>query len=249
MNRGALPPWRVDIIIPALNEEKSIPLVIDSLPRDRYDRITVADNGSTDATATIATERGATVVEAPRRGYGSACLAALEALPEPRDRSRQVVVFVDGDHSDHGEDLPLLLAPIIAGDAQLVVGSRVNRRCQPGALLPQARLGNALAVFLIETLFNARYSDLGPFRAIRRDALDRLEMSDPDYGWTVEMQVKAALRKIPFTEVPVGYRPRVGKSKITGTLAGSIRAGFKILSTILVLGFRARFSRSGGPGS
>ena len=243
MSPEAIPGWSVEIVIPVLDEEESIALVLDSLPRQYFDGITVADNGSTDRTAEIARDRGVTVVEAPRKGYGSACMVALASLPTAADPSREVVVFIDGDFSDYGEDLPDLLAPIVDGDFEMVIGSRVNPRCLPGALPPQARIGNALAVFLIDTLFGVRYSDLGPFRAIRRDALDRLQMADPDFGWTVEMQMKAAHLRIPSTEVPVGYRKRVGRSKITGTVRGTFLAGYKILVTILILGYKARFSR------
>jgi glycosyltransferase involved in cell wall biosynthesis len=178
------------------------------------------------------------VVAAPRRGYGSACLAALDYLR--RHQPPDVVVFVDADYSDHPEELPRLVAPILAGDADLVIGSRILGRREPGALLPQARAGNLVACALIRLLYGHRYTDLGPFRAVRWPALERLGMADPDFGWTAEMQVKALRRGLRVTEVPVSYRRRVGVSKITGTVAGTLRAGYKIVWTVL------RHSMGGG---
>jgi hypothetical protein len=169
-------------------------------------------------------------VEASRRGYGSACLAGLDHLR--RTGPPGVVVFVDADYSDHPDELPRLVAPILAGEADLVIGSRVLGRRERGALLPQARAGNLVACFLIRLFYGHRFTDLGPFRAIRWDALERLEMSDPNFGWTAEMQVKAVRRGLRSTEVPVSYRRRVGVSKITGTVSGTLRAGYKILWTV-----------------
>jgi len=220
----------IDVIIPALNEERSLPLVIADLPRPPVRRIVVADNGSTDGTARAAREGGAEVVTAPRRGYGSACLAGLEHLR--RTGTPEVVVFVDADYSDHPEELPELVAPILAGDADLVIGSRILGRRERGALLPQARAGNLVACLLIRLFYGQRFTDLGPFRAVRWEALERLRMSDPDFGWTAEMQVKAVRRGLRCAEVPVSYRHRVGVSKITGTVAGTFRAGYKILWTV-----------------
>jgi hypothetical protein len=191
----------------------------------------VADNGSSDGTGRAAREGGAEVVDAPRKGYGSACLAALEHLR--RTGPPEVVVFVDADWSDHPEDLPRLIAPILAGDADLVIGSRASGNCEPGAMLPQARVGNLLACALIRLLYGHRFTDLGPFRAIRWDALERLEMGDPDFGWTAEMQVKALRHGLRCAEVPVSYRRRIGVSKITGTVTGTMRAGYKIVWTVL----------------
>jgi glycosyltransferase involved in cell wall biosynthesis len=232
---------RIHVVIPALDEEKSIGLVLGDLPWDLIATVTVGDNGSRDRTAEIATDAGAKVVPATRRGYGSACLAALAALPPTDTPHREIVVFLDADYSDHPDDLPELIAPIATGAALLVIGTRRNPRCEPGALLPQARFGNVLATVLIEVIHGVRFTDLGPFRAIRRDALDALEMSDPDFGWTVEMQVKAAERRFASTEVPVGYRRRVGRSKITGTLRGTFLAGKKILGVILGRAVRRKF--------
>lgn len=222
---------RIDVVIPALNEEASLPLVLAALPHPPVRRVVVADNGSRDGTARVAQEGGAVVVPAARRGYGSACLAGLDYLR--RHDPPDVVVFVDADFSDHPDELPRLVAPILAGAADLVIGSRVLGEREPGALLPQARAGNLVACFLIRLLYGHRYTDLGPFRAVRWDALERLGMADPNFGWTAEMQVKALRHKLRVTEVPVSYRKRVGVSKITGTIAGTVRAGYKILWTVL----------------
>jgi glycosyltransferase involved in cell wall biosynthesis len=220
----------VDVVIPALDEERSLPLVLAALPRPPVRRVVVADNGSRDRTAAVARAHGAVVVEARRRGYGSACLAGLDHLR--RHDPPQLVAFVDADFSDHPEELPLLLAPLARGEADLVIGSRVLGRRERGALLPQARAGNAVACLLIWLLYGHRYTDLGPFRAARWAALERLEMSDPGFGWTAEMQVKAIRRGLRVAEVAVSYRRRTGVSKITGTLRGTVAAGAKILWTV-----------------
>ena len=225
------------MVIPALNEEASLPLVLAALPRPPVRRVVVADNGSRDGTARVARERGAEVVAATRRGYGSACLAGLDYLRH--HDPPEIVVFVDADYSDHPEELPRLVAPLIAGEADLVIGSRVLGEREPGALLPQARAGNLVACALIRLLYGHRYSDLGPFRAALWPALERLGMADPDFGWTAEMQVKALRHGLRVAEVPVSYRRRLGVSKITGTVAGTLRAGYKILWTVL------RHSRGG----
>jgi glycosyltransferase involved in cell wall biosynthesis len=193
--------------------------------------VVVVDNGSSDRTPEVARDAGATVIRESRKGYGSACLAGLAHL-ETRRRPPDVVVFLDADYSDHPDELPLLLEPIRDEQADLVIGSRTLGRREPGALLPQARFGNALAGWLVRLLYGVRFTDLGPFRAVRWRALDRLGMEDRDFGWTVEMQVKAARLGMTIREVPVSYRRRIGRSKISGTLAGSVRAGWKILYTI-----------------
>jgi glycosyltransferase involved in cell wall biosynthesis len=220
---------KIDVVIPALNEEASIALVLADLPP--IVRLTVVvDNASTDATAAVAQAAGARVVVESRRGYGSACLAGIAALHggDPPD----ILVFLDADYSDHPDELPALIEPILDGRADLVIGSRVLGAREPGALLPQARFGNWLASRLIRLFYGLKVSDLGPFRAIRWPTLMRLGMVDRDFGWTAEMQVKAARERCRYFEVPVSYRKRVGVSKITGTIGGSIRAGWKILYTI-----------------
>lgn len=223
-------PPTIDVVIPALNEEASLPLVLAALPLGVVRRIVVADNGSADGTARVAREGGAEVVSAARRGYGSACLAGLEHLR--RTGPPEIVVFVDADFSDHPDELTHLVAPIVAGEADLVIGSRILGRREPGALLPQARVGNVIACTLIRWFYGHRYTDLGPFRAISWTALERLGMRDPDFGWTAEMQVKAARAGLRTRDVPVQYRRRVGVSKITGTVSGTVRAGIKILWTV-----------------
>jgi glycosyltransferase involved in cell wall biosynthesis len=238
---AASSPFRACVIIPAFNEERSIPLVLGAIPADLVQEIVVVDNGSTDATARVAADMGATVITQTRRGYGSACLAGLDYLRNP---SPDIVVFLDGDFSDHPDELPRLLAPIREKGFDMVIGSRTLGRAEAGALLPQARLGNRLAVYLLRTLYGARYTDLGPFRAVRYDRLMELGMRDPDFGWTVEMQARAALAGWKTMEVPVSYRRRVGVSKITGTLSGTLRAGIKILSTLLVLRLTGNYRKA-----
>jgi glycosyltransferase involved in cell wall biosynthesis len=228
VSKGPFP--SIDVVIPALNEEASLPLVLADLPRPPVRRVVVADNGSRDGTARVAREGGAEVVTAARRGYGSACLAGLDHLR--RTGPPDVVVFVDADYSDHPDELPGLVAPILAGEADLVIGSRVLGEREPGALLPQARAGNLVACALIRLFYGHRFTDLGPFRAITWEALEKIGMSDPNFGWTAEMQVKALRHGLRATEVPVSYRRRVGVSKITGTVSGTIRAGYKILWTV-----------------
>jgi glycosyltransferase involved in cell wall biosynthesis len=215
----------VDVVIPALNEERALPLVLRDIPRGRVRRVVVADNGSTDGTARVAREHGAEVVFEPERGYGAACLKALAHLrADPPD----VVVFLDGDHADDATQLGLLLAPLEDGQVDLVLGSRV-RGATRGALTPQQRVGNAVACAALRVLYGARYTDLGPFRAIRWDAFESLGMVDRNYGWTVELQIKAAQRGLRHREVSVRYRPRVGTSKVSGTLRGTLGASYKIL--------------------
>jgi uncharacterized protein len=217
---------RVAVVIPALNEEEAIGRVIGDIP-DWVDDVIVADNGSTDGTIRAAQTAGARVVLEPRPGYGSACLAGIAAVDAP-----DVVVFIDGDYSDHPEEMERLVDPIIGGEAGLVIGSRALGKREQGALTPQARVGNWLAVHLIRLFWQQTFTDLGPFRAVRYGTLMSLGMCDRDFGWTVEMQVRAAQLGVRCAEVPVSYRRRIGESKISGTISGVIRAGAKILYTI-----------------
>jgi glycosyltransferase involved in cell wall biosynthesis len=220
---------RISVIIPALNEEASLPLVLADLPKDILEEIVVVDNGSDDRTPQVAREAGATVLHEQRRGYGWACLAGIEHL---KTRMPDIVVFLDGDYSDHPEELAEVVQPIVTDGYDLVIGSRTTEAAEPGALLPHARLGNALATRLITLLYGFTYTDLGPFRAVRFAALLELGMTDCTYGWTVEMQIKAIHKGLRITEVPVRYRQRIGVSKVSGTLKGTLMAGYKILWTV-----------------
>jgi glycosyltransferase involved in cell wall biosynthesis len=224
-------------IIPVFNERESLPLVVRDLRDPRVEKILVVDNGSSDGTGAIASNLPVRLIHEPRRGYGSACLGGLAALAE---NPPEAVLFLDGDYSDHPEEAGSLLDAIEAG-ADLAIGSRVLGRREPGALLPQARAGNALATFLIRLLYGHRFTDLGPFRAIRWNALQEIGMEDTNFGWTCEMQVKAVKRGLKIVEVPVSYRRRIGVSKIAGTLTGTLRAGYKILWTV------ARYALSPSP--
>ena len=226
---------RISLLIPALNEEASIGRVLSNLPADLFSQVLVVDNGSTDRTAEVARAHGATVVREPRRGYGRACLAGLAAL----DPQAEIVVFMDADSSDVPGEAGSLLEPIVSGRAELVIGSRVLGRAEPGALAPHQRFGNRLATTLLAWLYGFRYTDLGPFRAIRADRLRHLGMSDGDFGWTIEMQVRAVRSGLRVLEVPVSYRRRIGTSKISGNLRSSLAAGRKIIATILRLRFVA----------
>ncbi|HEY3132415.1 MAG TPA: glycosyltransferase family 2 protein [Acidobacteriota bacterium] len=223
------PHGEIAFIIPALNEESAIGRVLAEIPSELAADVIVVDNGSTDGTSGAAMERGARVVHEPRRGYGRACLRGLAAL-QPRTR---YVVFLDADHSDFPQQVSGLLRPLQEQDFDIVIGSRTLGRAERGALHPQQRWGNWLATILIRCLYNVSYTDLGPFRAVRRETLDRLDMKDPGFGWTVEMQVKAACLGLKVREVPVDYRTRIGESKISGTFRGTVLASCAILRTIL----------------
>lgn len=218
---------RVKVIIPALNEQDSIARVLDEIPPGIAQQVIVVDNGCEDDTAAVAQRHGALVVSEPRRGYGAACLRGIDAAGEC-----DVIVFLDADYSDHPDEMPRLLAPIAAGTADLVIGSRMLSAASRAVLLPQARFGNWLSARLLSRLWGARVTDLGPFRAIRRSALTVLAMDDRDFGWTVQMQARAFARGLRVVEVPVSYRTRIGYSKISGTVSGTLRAGAKILYTI-----------------
>jgi glycosyltransferase involved in cell wall biosynthesis len=222
----------IDVIIPAFNEEQSVGKVVSTIPRDLVTEVVVADNNSTDRTAEIAREAGATVLPAPRQGYGSACLVGIAHINQ-KAMPPDIVVFMDADYSDHPEQLKDIVAPILAGEMDMVIGSRALGAREKGSMAPQQIFGNWLATRMMRVLYGVSFTDLGPFRAITLEALNALEMKDKDYGWTVEMQVKAAKQKLRFTEVPVDYRKRIGKSKIAGTVKGTILAGYKIITTIL----------------
>lgn len=217
---------RIGVVIPARDEERAIEKVLADVP-DWVDHIVVADNGSYDATAQLAAKSGALVVSEPEPGYGGACLKGLTALP-----ASDIIVFLDGDYSDFPQDMADLTDPIIAGRADLVIGSRMMRPEDARELTPQQRYGNGLAVFLIHSIWGQRFTDLGPFRAISASGLASLNMVDRDYGWTVEMQIKAAKQGLRCLEVPARYRQRIGVSKISGTVKGTIMAGKKILTVI-----------------
>jgi glycosyltransferase involved in cell wall biosynthesis len=233
---------RIVVIIPALDEERSLPRVLAEIPQPLASEVLVVDNGSRDRTAEVAKAAGATVLSEPRAGYGQACLTGIAYLAkEPPD----VVVFVDGDYSDRASEMTGLLQPILAGRADFVIGSRVLGQRERGALAPHARWGNWLATRMIQLLYGYRFTDLGPFRAIRYETLLALDMQDRDYGWTAEMQAKAARSGVRAVEVPISYHRRIGKSKITGTVKGTVMAGYKILTTIL----RVRFEGALGPRS
>jgi glycosyltransferase involved in cell wall biosynthesis len=231
----------VALVIPAHNEEETLPRVLTGIPRHEVGEIVVVDNGSTDRTAAVARAAGVTVVTEPRRGYGAACLAGLAHL---RQHPPEIVAFMDADHSDDPAELPRLLQPIREGRADLVIGSRTLGEREVGSLGPVQRFGNRLAVALLHRLFGVRFTDLGPFRAVRWEALERLRMRDRDYGWTVEMQARAARAGWRCVEVPVRYRRRAGgRSKVSGTVRGTVGAGWKILWTIL----RVRLQTWGAP--
>ena len=233
----------ISVVIPALNEEGSIGLVISDLKATAREAnlplyIIVCDNGSLDQTAAVARKAGALVVQEAKRGYGAACLRALAHLPA----ETEIVLFIDADYSDFPGEFPLLVRPIADGRSDLVIGSRTAPGAvrERGSLTVQQRFGNWLSTFLIRLLYGARYTDLGPFRAISVNALHSLDMRDRNFGWTVEMQIKAAQLRLRSEEVPVSYRKRIGVSKISGTILGTVMAGTIILSTIFREYFRRR---------
>ena len=222
---------KVDVIIPVYNEEESIGLVIGDIPKDIVNEVIVVNNLSTDKSVEAAKNAGATVIDQNQRGYGNACLKGIEYI-NSKTVKPDVVVFLDGDYSDHPEELSHLLKPIFDDDYDLVIGSRTTGNQEKGAMLPQAVFGNFLATFLIRLFYGFKFTDLGPFRAIKYNSLILLGMEDKTFGWTVEMQVKALKKGLKCTEVPVSYRKRIGVSKITGTLTGTVKAGYKIIWTI-----------------
>ncbi len=217
---------RIGVVIPTRNEAGGLPAVLGAMP-GFVDAVAIGDFRSTDGTQAIARRHGAIVVDVPKPGYGRACLAAIAALPQV-----DIIVFVDGDAADDLSAMTDLVQPVVDGIADLALGSRVLGRRERGALTPQQIFGNWLACTLIRAIWGRRFTDLGPFRAISRDAFDRLGMTDLDFGWTVEMQVKAARAGLRTFEIPADYKRRIGVSKVSGTIAGTVRAGTKILWVI-----------------
>ncbi len=231
----------ITVIIPALNEEQSLPLVMNDLPA--VGEIVVVDNGSTDRTAAVARRLGAVVIEEKKRGYGAACLRGLRHVEDriaAGNAAPRAIAFVDADYSDHPDLLPQLAAPVLRGDVDFVLGSRLLGQREAGAMPPQSVYGNRLACFLMRILFGGTYTDLGPFRVISYPALARLMMQDENFGWTVEMQIKALKAGLRVQEIPVPYRRRTGQSKISGTVSGTIGAGSKILWLITRYGLFGR---------
>ena len=224
----------IDVIIPAHNEEGAIANVIHDIPKSLVRHIVVCNNGSTDSTKDTAIEAGAVVVDEPKTGYGRACLKGMSYLDD-LDVPSDIVVFLDGDYSDYPEHMTAIVQPILEEGYDMVIGSRVSGDLQKGSMTPPQIFGNWLATNLIRLLYRYEYTDLGPFRAITREALQRIDMQDQDYGWTVEMQVKAAKLGMKTMEVPVKYRRRIWKSKVSGTIKGTFLAGHKILWTIFKL--------------
>ncbi|WP_274473979.1 glycosyltransferase family 2 protein [Mangrovimonas aestuarii] len=222
---------RISVIIPAFNEEHAIGKVIKDIPKS-VQEIIVVNNGSIDNTALVAQKAGATVLTEPRKGYGYACLKGIEHIGKQSEKT-DIVVFLDGDYSDYPEELSKLIKPIVNDNIDFVIGSRVKRLREGGAMTPQQVFGNWLATSLMNKVFDANYTDLGPFRAITYDKLLAINMQDKTYGWTVEMQLKALKHKLKYIEIPVRYKCRIGESKVSGTVKGTIMAGYKILGWIL----------------
>ena len=229
-------PAIIDVIIPAYNEQDSIGNVLRDIPKALVREVIVCNNNSTDNTKKVALENGATVVDQPLKGYGNACLKGIAYIKaKPIQEQPDIVVFLDGDYSDHPEEMTKLVAPIIEKNMDMVIGSRALGEMEAGAMMPQQIFGNWLATNLIRLFYNYSFTDLGPFRAIKWQQLLEIDMQDKTFGWTVEMQVKAAKHKLKCTEVAMTYRRRIGVSKVSGTLKGTILAGHKILWTIFKL--------------
>jgi glycosyltransferase involved in cell wall biosynthesis len=226
----------IKVIIPAYNEERSITKVIGEIP-DLVSEIIVVDNGSTDRTAQKAMEAGATVLSENRKGYGHACLCGMDYVAS-KSNLPDIIVFIDGDYSDYPEEITKVVEPILRDNMDLVIGARAKVLREAGSMTPQQIFGNNLATFLMKMLFKATYTDLGPLRAIKYNSLMLLQMQDKTYGWTVEMQLKALRKKLSYTEVPVRYKKRIGVSKVSGTVKGSIFAGMKILGWIFKYSIR-----------
>ena len=222
----------IDVVIPAFNEAESIGKVVRDIPSAKVRNVIVVDNNSTDGTAKNAKLEGAVVLRQTIQGYGASCLKGMEFL-DKLDVKPEVVVFLDGDYSDYPEELSMLVSPIENDQVDMVIGSRVLGQREKNSLTPQQLVGNWIAVKMLRLFYGYSFTDLGPFRAIRFDKLLQLEMSDMNYGWTAEMQVKAAKKRLRCVEVPVSYRVRIGRSKVSGTLKGSVLAGYIIILTLL----------------
>jgi glycosyltransferase involved in cell wall biosynthesis len=221
----------IRVIIPAFNEQNAVGLVVEEIPKEWVTEIIVVDNGSHDDTFEQAKSKGATALKESKRGYGQACLKGMDHIAHS-NKLPDIVVFLDGDHSDYPEQLPDLVRPIIENRADMVIGSRALGKKEKGSMTPQQIFGNWLATSLIKRFYGVSYTDLGPFRAIRYSSLMAIDMKDTNYGWTVEMQLKAAKLNLKTMEVPVNYRQRIGVSKVSGTVKGTIMAGYKIILTI-----------------
>lgn len=222
----------IKVIIPAYNEQHAIGKVIQDIPRSWVQEVVVVNNNSSDDTVKYAREAGATVLQEPRQGYGFACLQGIDYIRQ-QTVTPDIIVFMDADHSDHPEELPQVVAPIVEDTADLVIGSRALGQRESGSMTFPQVFGNWLATSLLKWLYGANFTDLGPFRAIRYESLLQLDMQDRTYGWTVEMQLKAVKQGLRCTEVPVSYRQRIGVSKVSGTVKGTIMAGYKIIWTII----------------
>ena len=228
----------IKVIIPAYNEQDSISHVIKDIP-DFVDEIIVINNNSTDNTLNNAKQAGATVLTESQKGYGYACLKGMDYISKQKVKP-DIVVFLDGDYSDYPEELTKLIKPILDNNIDFVIGARANKLREVGSMTPQQVFGNWLATFLMKLFFNANFTDLGPFRAIKYDKLLALNMEDKTYGWTVEMQLKALKQKLSYIEIPVNYRNRIGTSKVSGTIKGSVMAGIKILTWIIKYSVKPR---------
>lgn len=222
---------KIVVIIPAMNEEESIGKVIQDIPKDIVSEVLVCNNGSSDSTAEVASKAGATVLDEPRAGYGWACLKGMEYAAEMPEKP-DIIVFIDGDYSDYPQELTEVVRPILERDIDLVIGSRALGAKEKGSMTVPQRFGNWLSTRLMRIFYRVRYTDLGPFRAIKYDKLEMLGMQDKTYGWTIEMQLKAAKKKFTYIEVPVNYKKRIGVSKVSGTIKGTILAGYKIIFAI-----------------
>ncbi len=224
----------ISVVIPAYNEDQSIGKVVEAIDRDLVNHVIVVNNNSTDNTVKVAQNAGAIVLDEPRKGYGWACLKGIAKCDV---LNTEIIVFLDGDFSDYPEEIKDVIAPILEKDMDMVIGSRVLGKREKGSLTPQQIFGNSLATKLIRLFYGAKFTDLGPFRAMKFKALQELGMADKTYGWTIEMQIKAVKKKMKFCEVPVNYKRRIGVSKVSGTVKGTVLAGIKIIFAV----FKYRF--------